>query len=352
MRTLDAKISVILVLYNAEKHLEQCIDSILSQDYGNMEVIAVVNGQQKDGTERIVLNYAHRDRRVRVLYNRDSHRIGDGLRIAVENVSGDYFLIVDGDDYLLPGAVSTLCSCAEQNRADVVVGNIVRVSDNGEVTGEIGLPDFAVLSCNDYLLQSFWRMDYLYHAKLYRTALLREHQMQYLPVSLGADMLLHYQLVLNAGRVVRCLEDIHCYRDNACSISNNPTEKKLFDTFESFLCMEGLFEKHGIYNNPEAAHAFKSQGLISAAQCLIRGGEGFYRRYATQLDSLLGCGVLHQTQVRRYLMNWPHYYYLLVVYAKSRVAGDLFSRMLNTARGLRRAVGGVRARVSCWNQAR
>jgi hypothetical protein len=214
------------------------------------------------------------------------------------------------------------------------------------------LPDFAVLYRNDYLLQSFWRMDYLYHAKLYRTDLLKCRQMEYLLISLGADMLLHYQLVLNAGRVVRCLEDIHCYRDNACSISNNPTAEKLIDSFESFLCMDALFKKHGVYDNPEAAHAFKSQGLIAAAQCLIRGGEGFYRRYAGQVDALLDGPVFRDREVTKYLKQWPQYYYLLVVFSNNRVLGILFSRIIDRVRILNWTVRALRERISRGNQAK
>lgn len=341
---------MLLVLYNAEKYLEQCLDSILSQDYGNMEVIVVVNGQQKDRTEHIVLNYANRDKRVSVIYNRNNHLICEGLRIAVENVSGDYFIIVDGDDYLLPGALSVLFSCAEQYCADVVVGNIVRVSSNGEVTGEIGLPDFAVLYRNDYLLQSFWQMDYLYHAKLYRTDLLKRRQMEYLSVSLGADMLLHYQLVLSAGKIARCRENIHCFRDNAVSISNTVTFEKQVDSFESFLCMDAKLEHNGVYGNPEARDAFRSVGLIIAAQCLIQGGGRFYHRYARKVDELIDGLVFRDGEVRRYLKQWPQYYYLLVVFANNRAFGILFSRLLNRLRLLNRRVCGLCERISRGKQ--
>lgn len=333
MNVAIAKISVVMTLFNAERFLNEAIDSFLAQDYGNIELVAVINGISSDRTEEIVMEYARKDPRVRPIDNKVSgSAICDGLKAGFRNVTGEYFTVLDGDDRLFPGALKNLFDMAVADQSDIVVGNISQISMTGDVDGEIGLPDFSVLDRNSYLELSFWYRDFFPHGKLYRTELLHRNEITYLSVGLGTDVLLHYQLAMHARRISRLKKDIHCYRINSASISHTMTLKKNEDALEAYLFMDRLFEKSDVYEVRNAKFAFKSQGLIALAGCLLQGRANFYSRYSIEAGKLLHGDAFRDEQVRRYLKQWPYYYYVLVVYAKSYLVGNLFCYVLNKLR--------------------
>jgi glycosyltransferase involved in cell wall biosynthesis len=338
MSNNEAKISIVLTLFNADKFLKQCFDSILSQDYYNTEIIAVINGISSDSTEDIVLDYSKKDSRVKICFNKIiNNTICDGLRVGFSNVTGEYFTVVDGDDFLLPGALRNLYNKIIADQSDIVVGNMLKVNMAGEVYGKIGLPEFNCLDREKYLVPSFWYMDFFPHGKLYKANLLTKKEITYLPVSIGTDILLHYQLVLNSDKVSRCNKDVHCYRINANSISHTMTLKKLEDSFNCYLFLDKLFNKSSLYKNKEAMYAFKSQGLILAAECLLIGRNDFYDRYRDDVNELLEGMAFKQDIVKKYLKGWPQYYYVIFVYKINRFVGNYFCFILNVIRqsGLR-----------------
>ena len=93
----EIKISVIIPVYNVEKYLKECVDSVLNQTYKNIEVILVDDGSP-DNCPRICDDYANSDDRIKVL-----HKTNGGLssarNVGLEIMDGDYFIFLDSDDY-------------------------------------------------------------------------------------------------------------------------------------------------------------------------------------------------------------------------------------------------------------
>ncbi|NTU67276.1 MAG: glycosyltransferase family 2 protein [Chlorobiaceae bacterium] len=328
-----AKISVVTTLYNAEQYLSATLDSILSQDYPAIELIAVLNGISEDSTERIVLDYAGRDGRVRPVYNRkEKSSIGEGLEAGLAALTGEYFTIIDGDDMLLPGALRELAACALRDRADIVIGNIVRMTMEGIIEGDVGMPDFSCIGNAEYLNRSVWYMDFLYHGKLYRSELLTKRKITFLPVLVGMDMLLHYQFVLGADRISRCTKKVHAYRINTDSTTRTMTLLKLQESFGCHQFLDSLFEESGVYRDPEVMYGFKAQGLVLVAGCLLQGGKSFYREHADAVRHLLGDDIFGSSKVRAYLKGWPVYYAVLSVCRLNMDIGNVFCSVLNRIR--------------------
>ena len=90
-------ISVIIPVYNVERYLEQCVDSVLSQTYSNMEVILVDDGST-DGSSVICDKYARGDRRVVVIHKQNGG-LSDARNVGTAAASGDYILYMDSDDF-------------------------------------------------------------------------------------------------------------------------------------------------------------------------------------------------------------------------------------------------------------
>ncbi|KAA6302463.1 MAG: putative glycosyltransferase EpsJ [Candidatus Ordinivivax streblomastigis] len=117
-------VSVIVLAYNVGEYIENCLHSIISQSYVNLDIIVVINGKSRDNTETIVEQMAQSDHRIRLVYNRENSYISDGRKLGLDAVKGEYFTFVDGDDYLPEDAVANLMSLMKVNDVDIVIGSI------------------------------------------------------------------------------------------------------------------------------------------------------------------------------------------------------------------------------------
>lgn len=121
-------VSVFVPVYNAEKYLRQCVDSILGQTYSNLEVI-LFNDASKDGSLRICREYEAKDKRVRVIDSQKNVGVYNGRLCAVKEFHGDYFTQIDSDDWVSSDYIETAVSCAEENQVDIVAMGFYRTFD-------------------------------------------------------------------------------------------------------------------------------------------------------------------------------------------------------------------------------
>ncbi len=122
------KISVVTISFNQARFLRQCIDSVLNQDYSNIEYIIVDPGST-DGSREIIESYG--DRVVKI-FEKDKGP-ADGLNIGFSRATGDIFYFINSDDYVLPNAFSSAVSKFVGNPdLDVLLGAGIEVNANGE----------------------------------------------------------------------------------------------------------------------------------------------------------------------------------------------------------------------------
>ena len=111
MKKNNPLISVIVPIYNVEKYLRHCVDSILSQSNHNLEVWLVDDGSP-DGCPTICDEYARKDNRIKVIHKKNGG-LSDARNVAIDVESGEYVCFVDSDDYIAPTYVETLYSLIE-----------------------------------------------------------------------------------------------------------------------------------------------------------------------------------------------------------------------------------------------
>ena len=111
------KISIIVPIYNIEKYLPRCLDSILAQTYKNLEVILVDDGSV-DNSGMIADKYARKDQRIKVI-----HQVNQGVSVArntgIDLATGDYIGFVDGDDYIEPDMYEILMRIIDEQQVDI-----------------------------------------------------------------------------------------------------------------------------------------------------------------------------------------------------------------------------------------
>lgn len=113
------KVSVVVPIYNIQTFLPKCLDTIIKQDYTNLDIILVDDGS-KDNSGHIADDYANKDSRIRVIH-KQNEGVSQARNIGIDNAVGDYVCFVDGDDFLTTEYVSYLLSLAIDNNVDVAL---------------------------------------------------------------------------------------------------------------------------------------------------------------------------------------------------------------------------------------
>lgn len=125
------KVSVIVPVYNVERYLDRCLQSLLHQTLKDIEIIMVDDGSP-DNCPRICDEYAAKDRRVKVI-----HKINEGLGYArnsgLDVATGEYVAFVDSDDYTSEDAYEVLYKKAQETKADIVYAGVIHQHKNGSV---------------------------------------------------------------------------------------------------------------------------------------------------------------------------------------------------------------------------
>ena len=126
-------VTIALPIYNVEKYLDRCIESLVNQTYQNIEII-LVDDCSPDGSGRICDEWVKRDTRVRVIHKEVNEGQGIARNNALDIATGDYICFFDSDDYIESNtAIHTLVEAAESERAEIVVFGLRNVEADGTV---------------------------------------------------------------------------------------------------------------------------------------------------------------------------------------------------------------------------
>lgn len=112
------KISFIIPVYNTEKYLRQCIDSILEQNMQEMEIICIDDGSVDDSVS-ILSQYEKKDSRIK-LFRQEHKGVSCARNLGIREAKGNYLMFVDSDDYLLPRSLKQVYEIAEKKQADIL----------------------------------------------------------------------------------------------------------------------------------------------------------------------------------------------------------------------------------------
>lgn len=124
------KVSVVIPIYNVEKYLKKCLDSVINQTLKDIEIICV-NDCSSDNSESIIKEYINKDNRVKLINNKNNYGIGYSRNIGIDNSLSDYISFIDSDDFVSENFIEELYSTALKNDADIVfTNNIYTVNES------------------------------------------------------------------------------------------------------------------------------------------------------------------------------------------------------------------------------
>lgn len=123
MIEVDAKVTIIVPVYNVEEYLEKCLDSLINQTYRNLEIIVVDDGSS-DNSGKICDKFACKDSRVISIHQNNSG-VSVARNVGLDRMTGSYVTFVDSDDYLTSNAIEMFLNISLNEAADIVCGETV-----------------------------------------------------------------------------------------------------------------------------------------------------------------------------------------------------------------------------------
>ena len=148
------KVSVIVPVYNVEKFLPQCLDSIIHQTYQNLEIICV-NDCSPDNSATILQKYAQKDKRIRIINREKNGGLSAARNTGLDIATGEYVYFIDSDDWIDADYIETMVKAIEKSNTDIVVNTNIQNVENGNTSFFVWpgyskiLPDGEFLSAQD-----------------------------------------------------------------------------------------------------------------------------------------------------------------------------------------------------------
>lgn len=265
MMKKDCKISVVVPVYNVEKYIQECVNSLLGQSYNNLEIILVDDGST-DNSGKICDDFAQKDDRIKVIHKKNGG-LSSAREAGIDRATGDYIMLVDGDDWIDKRTVQSCVHAVKENvLIDCVLFSYVKEFDNNSVPMHVldNTTYFSPKEAADKVYRRLFglsddelthpeRMDNIVSCcmKLYKSEIARKGKyFDNRVVGSSEDTLFNMYALHNCGSMVYLDECYYHYRKINTSLTNvyrENLEKKwaiLFKEMEKVLIEKKLGEEY------------------------------------------------------------------------------------------------------------
>ena len=246
---MNEKVSIIIPVYNTQKYLQECIESMLNQTYVWIEIILVDDGSS-DESGKVCDAYAKIDTRVKVI-----HQKNNGLSAArnkgIENASGKYIVFIDSDDFIAENMIEVLLKEIARTNADLAICNFKYIDENGEdLEGYKSPLKDEILDREDAIKKLFDEKNWYYVVawnKMYKSEIWNNMRF---PIGYNhEDEAVIHRILNNCERVVTTQESLIFYRQVKKSImhSFNPNRMdKYYALADRLVFLEKQVSKENI----------------------------------------------------------------------------------------------------------
>lgn len=238
------KVSIIVPVYNVEKYLTRCLDSLINQTLQDIEIICINDGS-KDNSLKILERYAALDDRIQIINQKNrgqSVARNNGIEIAV----GKYIGFVDSDDWVDLDFFENLYNAIEKYNCDIAVAGIIRLHklnkkfhlkfDKEIITDDIN---------TKFELCDVPELSYVWN-KIYKKEVLLQHQLKFEEGIFFEDVIITPKMLFYMGKMVTVPDTYYYYWRNPNSIVANRSEKANKDSIYAYNKALEFIKNHNI----------------------------------------------------------------------------------------------------------
>lgn len=226
----EVKFSIIVPVYNVEKNIYKCINSILKQNYLNYEII-VVNDGSTDNFENIIKQF---DFSKIKLINKKNEGLSSARNKGLEYVTGDYIWFVDGDDYIESNALKVLSKYVKENEYDIISFKYYKENKNKKI--------LQVDKIDNKDKMQYPLVNTSACTKIFKTSFFIKNRFLFDKGKIYEDLSLIPFIMCKAEQVKFIEESLYCYTYRINSIMNE-TEKFNFKRDDKFFAIKMIYER-------------------------------------------------------------------------------------------------------------
>lgn len=251
--TPKPKVSIIVAVYKVADYIEQCARSLFEQTLGDLEIIFVDDATPDDSVaiiERTLQDYPNRQGQVKILHHEQNMDLPQTRKDGLDAATGEYFIYVDGDDWVEPNYAELLYAKAIETGADVVECDLYNYLKNGLTVVSIapnGEGDEGERLRDDMLNRECWPSIVL---RLVRRGLYYEHNIVWPLAGMAEDVVITSQVVYYANKLAHVAVPLYHYRYNPQSYMNAMTEDKIVNRCKGYTIniriIEDFMKREGI----------------------------------------------------------------------------------------------------------
>lgn len=214
------KVSVIIPVYNLEKYLRRCLDSVINQSLSEIEVICINDGST-DSSLDILRNYENRDRRIRVI-NKENEGQGIARNIGINLAAGEYIGFVDGDDWIDPEMYETMYSIAKKNDLDMQICTMKRLDEYGnDIQGRCDYDQYIGCKYDDpsFIFSGYDIAEEIFSIgkfcmnKIYKSSFLNQHKIRFREYKYFEDYIFYFFCFIRAQKISVIRQPFYKYID-------------------------------------------------------------------------------------------------------------------------------------------
>ncbi|MDY3318704.1 glycosyltransferase family 2 protein [Riemerella anatipestifer] len=329
---MKKEVSVIVPVYNVERFLKKCLDSLVNQTLEDIEII-IVNDGSNDGSQSIITEYENKYPNKIKAFQKENGGLSDARNFGLEQANGEYIGFVDSDDFVRETMFEEMYHLAKKHRAEMVVCNLQKVNEKGEVTQRLtqipNMPEKIVLEEHFSVFSdmSYFACNKLFHSDLFQNKRFKKgvhfEDIQLIP-----------QLLLEC-RVIAQTQTYHYqYLERTDSITKTHTEKGL-DIIRAVEDVEDAFGKSFYKSKKEELKGFQIlEGFYTfLAYLAFVKDEKVYCKLSEELKRFLLKRNITKSEIlqynrfgKNYLVSLPigkRVYYLLYLLGLNRLLRKL-----------------------------
>ena len=225
-----AKFSIIIPVYNVEKYLDTCVESVLCQSFRDFEVLLVDDGS-RDSSGAICDRWAEKDSRIRVIHQ-ENQGLSGARNTGIREATGDYLMFLDSDDWWdSPQVLEAVAHRLEQTQADVLSFDYQKSFDGIQESPYFNREDAKEYTLEYMMAQNLWVNGAC--NKAVNRQLFAADQLRFRPQVSSEDMDWTLRLAIAAERFDYLQQVVFIYRQHGTSLSHTTTPKRVTDMLEN-----------------------------------------------------------------------------------------------------------------------
>lgn len=277
------KISVIIPVYNVEKYIHQCLDSVINQTYTNLEIILIDDGST-DKSGGVCEAYAKRDKRIKVIH-KQNEGVSQARNTGLDICTGDYIAFIDPDDFIQENTYEILMKHIKQSKVDIIVFNHSQfmVKNNEFITKKFNIftkeKEYKLETVEDRKVFDEMIVDKLHSAdfcwnKLYKRTIWEQIRFPYKWVCEDSYVLM--DIFLKAKSIQFIPDNLYYYRkDNSKSLTSTKGKMIKHAVVEIELMRAIYFES--IYANSKNINKFLYRAYRDVIRYIIKNKDREYK---------------------------------------------------------------------------